>query len=108
MCILYMTGPDLYIANWLFRENQTKNKDEEMKGMKLSIYMITAMADIPSYMSIHNILKATQNGKYLQEMKELIVKGWPFHRNEMRLDLRPYWTFRDKLAIMSEVAMKGK
>ena len=38
--IIYKPGPDLFIVDWLSRQNHSENKDEEIPGMQLSIKAI--------------------------------------------------------------------
>ena len=73
-CILYKPGADLYTANWLSRQNNTENKDEEIKGIKLSIGAIKTVTDISICMSVPDIQEATWNAIYLQEMKKTSSK----------------------------------
>ena len=49
--ILYTPGPDLYITDWLSRQNYIVNKEKE-KGMKLSITVISMMTGILSCQSL--------------------------------------------------------
>ena len=35
--IIYMPGPDLFMPDWLSRQNQNKNKDKEITCMQISI-----------------------------------------------------------------------
>ena len=48
------------MAEWLFRQNYTENKDEEIEYKKLCINTIRAIADILLCLSTHNIQEATR------------------------------------------------
>ena len=72
-----------------------ENKDKDIKYMNLSIDAVKTITDILSSLSIHAGQEATQNDMNLQELKGHIIKDWPSHRNDVRQDIRPYWTFRD-------------
>jgi hypothetical protein len=39
---------------------------------------------------------------------EVIVNGWPENMKELPCDLRPYWSFRDELAIEDGIIFKGQ
>ena len=47
-------------------------------------------------MNIYNILKSS------------IIAGWPSTRDEFHSDLRLYWSYRDDLAVINGVVMKGR
>ena len=44
----------------------------------------------------------------LNSLKEIIYQGWPENIRDLRTDLRPYWSFRDELAVESGVIFKGR
>ena len=46
MKIIYRPGPNLFIADWLSRQNHDKNKDAEIPSMQLNINTIQTAADI--------------------------------------------------------------
>ena len=46
--------------------------------------------------------------KHLQCLKNSIIAGWLSAREELHSDLRPYWSYRDDLAIIDGVVMKGR
>ena len=39
---------------------------------------------------------------------ELTPHGWPSFQDEVQKDLQPYWTFRDEIAIIDSIAVKGR
>ena len=54
--IIYKPGLDLFIANWLSRQNHTENKDEEIPDMPLNIDAIQTMTNIcKAVCSIRNV-----------------------------------------------------
>ena len=44
----------------------------------------------------------------LNSLKEIIYQGWPENIRDLPTDLRPYWSFRDELAVESGVMFKGR
>ena len=50
--ITYKPGPDLFITDWLSRQNHTENKDAEMPGMQLNIDAIQTTTNIPNCITI--------------------------------------------------------
>ena len=51
VCTQHKPRSYLHMADWLLRQNHTADKDEEMKGKKLSIDTIKTATDIPSCIS---------------------------------------------------------
>ncbi|GBM55652.1 hypothetical protein AVEN_19220-1 [Araneus ventricosus] len=43
----------------------------------------------------------------LQEVKKLILEGWPSEREETSLLVREYWTYREELSIQEGILYKG-
>ena len=54
-------------------------------------------------MSISQIQQASAQDGHLQ-----CLKGWVSTKAELNSDLRPYWSYRDDLAVIDGVVMKGR
>jgi hypothetical protein len=52
--------------------------------------------------------EATKTDPILNALMEIIVNGWPENMKELPCDLRPYWSFRDELAIEDGIIFKGQ
>ena len=70
-----MSGPDLYIMDWLSCNNHTENKDQEIAGISIHISAISASVNMPVCMSIEDIQVATWEDKHLQELKTHKLQG---------------------------------
>ena len=46
--------------------------------------------------------------KHLQHLKNIIITGGPSTRDQLHIDIRPYWSYRDDLAVIDGVIMKGR
>ena len=53
------------------------------------------------------IQKETERDKLPQQLSEVIKNGWPKDVTEVPYSVRPWWTFRDDLAILDGVVYKG-
>ena len=87
------TGPDLFIADWLSRQNHKENKDAEIPGMQLNINAIQTTLNITDCMTIQKLPQATSQDEYLQQLKEHFIKGWQENKDQMPQHIRTYWTF---------------
>ena len=46
--------------------------------------------------------------EHLQWLKSLIISGWPDTKDQLHQDITPYWSFKDDLAVIDGVIMKGR
>ena len=51
---------------------------------------------------------ATLDGEHLGMLSELMLYSWPSTKTEVQKELQPYLLFRDEIAIIDRIAMKGK
>ena len=40
--------------------------------------------------------------------KNIIITGWPSTKDQLHIDIRPYWSYKDDLAVIDGVVMKGR
>ena len=64
--------------------------------------------DVPECMSIQQIQQATAEDEHLQWLKCFIIAGWPESKDQQHQDIRPYWSFRDDMAVIDRIIMKGR
>ena len=48
--IIYKPGPDVFIADWLSRQNHKENRDKEIPDMQLNVDAIQTTTNIPDGM----------------------------------------------------------
>ena len=63
---------------------------------------------MPDCISIEEIQWASLQNTHLQQLKTFIVAGWPHIKDELQIDIRPYWLYRDKLAVIDGVLLKDR
>ena len=44
----------------------------------------------------------------LQALKQTILDGWPDHRDQLPLIVKPYFNFRDELAVQEGLIFRGE
>ena len=76
--------------------------------MDIRIDTIQSVTDIPECISISQIWQALALDEHLQCLKNIIITGWPSTKDKLHSDLRPYWSYRDDLAVIDGVVMKGR
>ena len=53
------------------------------------------------------IQQASTQDDYLQHLKSFIITGWPSTKDKLHDDLKPYWSYRDELAVIDGIILKG-
>ena len=106
--ILYKPRPEIFIADWLPLHNHKENKDDPIQGMDIRVDAIQSVNDVPECMSISQIQQAIAKDEHLQWLKNNIISGWPVTKDQLHLDIRPYWSYEDDLAVIDGIVMKGK
>ena len=106
--IIYEPGPEIFIADWLSRHNHTEGKDKPIKGMDIQMDAIQTAMDMPDCVSVAEIQQASSLDNHLQQLKGIIITGWPDSRDVLHADLQPYWSDRDELAVIDGIILKGK
>ena len=106
--IIYKPGPELFVADWLSRQNHNKNTDAEIPHMQLGINAIHTATNIPECMTMHELQLVTYLDQHLQCLKDYIIQGWPKSRDQIPQDIRMYLTLRNDMVVIDGVIIKGK
>ena len=46
--------------------------------------------------------------EHLQLLREYIIAGWPEIKDQVQKDIWLYWSFRDDMAVIDGIIMKGR
>ena len=76
--------------------------------MDIRIDVIQSTRDILECMSISQIQQASTEDEHLQCLKSFIITDWLSVKDGLHSDLRSYWAYRDDLAVIDGVVMKGR
>ena len=38
----------------------------------------------------------------------IIITGWPNTKDQLHINIRPYWSYKDNLAVIDGVVIKGR
>ena len=106
--IIYKPGLKIFIAHWLLRHNHAESKDKAIKGMDVWVDAIQSVTDMPECLSMAAIQHASSQDDHLQQLKNLIIAGWPDNKDKLHADIRPYWLYRDELAVIDGIILKGR
>ena len=67
--------------------------------MKNALTQLTSTKH-PNCMNIQEIQKATTKDGHLQQLRQHIIRHCLESRNEVLQEIRPYWTFREDMAVI--------
>ena len=71
------------MADWLFRQNHNENKDEEIKGMQISINAIQLTSYVPECMIFSELKEAASQDQHLKQLMKYIIQGWPVDKDQL-------------------------
>ena len=69
------------------------------------------VAELCRHTSLHSSRRnkvATLEDEHLSALAELIHHDFPSMKTEMQKELQPYWSFRDEIAIIGGITIKGR
>ena len=75
--------------------------------MDLWVDIIQTATDIPECLSMTELQQVSSQDNHLQKLKHFIITGWPNSKDKISAELKPYWLYRDKLAVIDGVILKG-
>ena len=76
--------------------------------MDIRVDAIQSMTDIPECMSILQIQQATAKDEHLQCFKNIIISGWLNTKDQLHINIRPCWSYKDDLTVIDSIVMKGR
>ena len=104
--VTYVRGKDIPVADTLSRKFLSETYPEITEGLDYQIHAV--MSSIPiSDRKMDIIRQATKDDAQMQELKQTIPDGWPDNRPDCPKQLTDFWNYRDEIAYMDGILMKG-
>ena len=76
--------------------------------MDIRVAAIQIATGIPECLSMLQIQHTMVQDEHLQHLKNIIITGWLSTKDQLHSDIRPYWSYKDNLAVIDDVVMKGR
>ena len=76
--------------------------------MEIWVDVIQTATDMLKCLSVTELQQASSQDDHLQKLKNIIIAGWPDSKDEISEELNPYWSYRDKLAVLDGIILKGR
>ena len=61
---------------------------------------------MPECLSMTELQHVSSHDNHLQKLKDFIITGWPHSKDEISEELKPYWSYRDELAVIDGIMLK--
>ena len=71
--IIHKPGLDLFMADWLSRQNHNENKYKEIADVQISINAILSTTNILECMTMHELQEATSQDQHLLCLMEYVI-----------------------------------
>lgn len=99
--VVYVKGKDIPIPDILSRD--VLNVEEADEKEELEVHAVLQM----SRKSSIELRQKTAEGSEMTALKQVILHGWPETKEELALELRKYWCFRDELSVYEGLILKS-
>ena len=100
----WQPGKEMHVADFLSRAYLSSNSSAPTH-VKFEVNILEAL----SYKDeqLEKIKGHTDDDPVMQQLKDIILQGWPEKRENVRNELLPYWSFRDELCVTDGIIFKG-
>ena len=100
--VYYKPGSELYIAD-AFNRAYLDIQPEDQLEEELEVHVVLPMSEE----RLHQLQEESNADKDIQQLKELIVNGWPKYKSQVSPKIRVYWDFKEEMSINDEIVFKG-
>ena len=105
--VQYASGKKIPVADTLSRRYVSDTYPELSEGMDLHVH--TVLSSLPiSDRKMKEIKAHTEQDPQMDQLKQVILKGWPEERHLCPEQVLDYWNFRDELTVVDSLMLKGQ
>lgn len=107
--LIYKKGKELYIADTLSRAcDKSDNSNVIIETEELEAHVNLVMSNINiSDKQLNKLVNVTESDSELTVLKSFVLNGWPNHKNDLPIEVRPYWNVRGELTLSKGLIVKG-
>ncbi|XP_064637858.1 uncharacterized protein K02A2.6-like [Lineus longissimus] len=108
--IKYKKGNEMFLADTLSRAYlQSEDHHDTRQNVVLQFQSIRMTDYTPiSSTTLREIQPATQDDEDLQELKSVILQGWPINKRDVSTACTPYFNIRDELSVENNIIFRGQ
>ncbi|KAK0155533.1 hypothetical protein N1851_002013 [Merluccius polli] len=113
--VVYKPGPEMYVSDTLSRAT-LPHQGPDTPHVRHAVFATQteyAQLDQAQHLNVtsfrfRQIAQHTGTDDVLQELKTVILDGWPDFKEDTPLAVRDYWPFRDELNVQNDVLYRGQ
>ena len=102
-----MSGKKIPVADTLSRRYMSDTYPELSAGMDLHVHTVLSSLPIGDR-KMKEIKAHTEQDPQMDQLKQVILKGWPGERHLFPEQVLDYWNFRDELTVVNGLNLKGQ
>ena len=106
--VMYQPGTKMQHSDALSRltSHNNNSKAEPIKGLDVTVHDVQIFTEI-SPLSLAKIEHVTENDPDLKTLRQYIQDGFPANRSDCAESVQAYFGFREELAIVNGLIVKG-
>ena len=106
--VMYQPGTKMHLSNALSRltSHNDNSKAKSIPGLDITVHDVQVFTEI-SPLSLEKIKRVTENDLDLKTLKQYIQDGFQANRSDCIESVQGYFGFREKLAIVNGLIIKG-
>ena len=109
--VVYKPAAQMFVADHLSRAflKDTGPEDEEFQVFALELEAMNTFDTIKiSSERLPQLQKATDQDPVMQTLRTTILIGWPEKREEVPVQIREFWNYREELTLHSGILFKNQ
>ena len=108
--LTYKPGKELYIADTFSRAYLTGRDPSDIElDNEVDCHVHCLVKRLPLAKSkLEEFKEASASDIELQQLKKVIISGWPDTKQEVPNEVKPYWNFRDEINETEEILFRGE
>ena len=106
LTVVYKPGKEMHIADTLSRANLSE-ASEELIDDSVEVNIIVSHLPV-SVEKLFKFREATAKDPDLQQLKNVVLEGWPNSRRHVPPEIRCYWPYRDEIAYVDNLLFKAE
>ena len=104
----YNPGKDLFLADTLSRAYVQDHHDKELLD-DIEVMVHSVIQEIPaSPVKLEEIRRATADCTELQQLRQVVMSGWPVTRKSVPREIEAYWNIRDEITVIDGLLFAGR
>ena len=106
--VMYQPGTKMHLSDALSRltSRNDNSKAKSIPGLDITVHDVQVFTEI-SPLSLEKIKHVTENDSDLKTLKQYIQDGFPANRSDCIESVQGYFGFREELAIVNGLIVKG-